>query len=78
MGILSPRQLKPAQGVSVVAQQKGTQLVSMRRQVPFLAWLRGVKDPVLPWAVVYVADNARIQCRCGCGLGQQLQLQFDP
>ena len=26
----------------------------------------------LPWAMVHVADTARIQCGCGCGVGRQL------
>ena len=37
-----------------------------------------VKNPALPWAVVQVADTARILCCCGCGIGQWLQLQLDP
>ena len=37
-----------------------------------------VEDPVLPWAVVEVADLAWILRCCGCGVGQQLQLQLDP
>ena len=40
--------------------------------VPALA--QGVKDPVLPWAVVLVADAAQIPRCCGCGVGQWLQL----
>ena len=35
-----------------------------------------VKDPALPWAVVYVADVAQIPHCCGYGVGRQLQLQF--
>ena len=35
-----------------------------------------VKDLVL-WAVMWVADMARILCCCGCDVGQQLQFQFD-
>ena len=31
-----------------------------------------VKDLELPWAVVKVADMARIPCGCGCGIGWQL------
>ena len=31
-----------------------------------------IKDLVLPKAVVYVADLARIPCCCGCGVGRQL------
>ena len=37
-----------------------------------------VKDPVLPQAVVKVADMALIWHCCGCGVGQQLQLRFTP
>ena len=33
-----------------------------------------VKDPVLPQAVVQVADLAWILRCCGCGRGQRLQL----
>ena len=35
-----------------------------------------VKDLALPWAVVQVADVARIWCCCGCDVGWQLQLPF--
>jgi len=38
-------------------------------------WL---KDLMLPWAVVQVADAARIPRCCGSGVGQRLQLEFDP
>ena len=39
-----------------------------------------VKDPAWLWAVVYVADTARIWCGCGCGCagGRRLQLRWDP
>ena len=33
-----------------------------------------VEDPVLPSAVVWVADVAWIWCCRGCGVGQRLQL----
>ena len=36
-----------------------------------------IKNPVLPWAAVQVADAAQIPRCCVCGVGQQLQLQFD-
>jgi len=39
---------------------------------------QGVKDPVLPGAVVSVTDEARISHCCGCDAGQQLQLQLEP
>ena len=35
-------------------------------------------DLVLPQAVVWVVDMARIPHSCGFGVGQQLQLQLDP
>ena len=35
-----------------------------------------VQDPVLPGAVVWVADAARIPRGCGCGVGRWLQLQL--
>ena len=35
-------------------------------------------DPVLPWAVVWVADIARILRCCGSGVSRWLQLQLDP
>ena len=41
----------------------------------FAQW---VKDPVLLWAVVWVADEAWIQCCCSCGVGLQLQLLIQP
>ena len=37
-----------------------------------------VKDPALPWAMVYVADAAQIPRCCGYGIGVQLQLWLDP
>ena len=36
------------------------------------------KDPALPWAVVLVADAARIWRCSGSGEGWQLQLRLDP
>ena len=39
----------------------------------FLGLAQWVKDPVLPGAVVQVADVARIWHCCGSGKGQQLQ-----
>ena len=47
-----------------------------RGSIPGLAqWLT---DPVLPWAVVEVADVPWIQRYCGCDIGQRPQLWFDP
>ena len=40
--------------------------------IPGLA--QGVKDPVLPQAVVWVADLSRIWHCDGCGVGWQMQL----
>ena len=37
-----------------------------------------VKDLALIWAVVYIADEARIWRCCGCSVGWRLQLQLDP
>ena len=54
-------------GVPVVGQQKWTWLVPMRMRIRSLVLLR-VKDPALPWAVVWVADAAWIPCCCGCGV----------
>ena len=44
--------------------------------VPALA--QWVGDPALPWAVVWVAEAARIPRCCGCGVGRWLQLRLDP
>ena len=41
----------------------------------FAQW---VKDPALPRAVVWVADEAQIHCCCGSGVGWWLELQLDP
>ena len=40
--------------------------------IPALA--QWVDDPVLPWAVVQVADAAQIPRCCGSGVGRRLQL----
>ena len=44
--------------------------------IPGLA--QWVKDPVLPRAVVQVAEAVWIWCCCGSGEGRQLQLRLDP
>ena len=44
--------------------------------VPTLA--QWVDDPASPWAVVWVADMARILRCCVSGVGQWLRLRLDP
>ena len=53
-----------------------TRIHEVTRLIPGLS--QWVKDPAFPWAVVYIADAARIWHCCGCGVGHQLQFQFDP
>ena len=56
-------------GVPVVAQEVKN-LTSFYEDVGSIASLtQWVKEPVLPWAVVYVADITRILHCCGCGIG---------
>ena len=47
-----------------------------------MGWIPGlaqwVKDPVLLWAELWVADTAGIPSCYGYGVGRQLQLQFEP
>ena len=50
-----------------------TNLTRNHEAVGFIPGLiQWVKDSLLPWAVVYVADMAQIWHCFGCGLGQQL------
>ena len=44
--------------------------------IPGLA--QWVKDLALPWAVVLVADAARIWCCYGSGIDRQQQFRLDP
>ena len=37
-----------------------------------------VKDPALPWAVVWVIDIAQIWHCCGCGVGQAATAPIRP
>ena len=64
-------------GVPVVAQwlMNPTGNHEVLDLIPALA--QWVRDPALPWAVVWVTDTARILC-CGSGVGWWLRLQFDP
>ena len=60
------------QGVPIMVQWKWIWLGTMRLWVQSLVLLIVVKDLVLLWAVVKVADAARILHCCGCGMGWQL------
>ena len=55
-----------------------TKLASIHEDTGLIPGLtEWVKDLVLLWAVVQVADVAQISYYCGCGVGMQLQLQLD-
>ena len=53
-------------------------LVSMRMQIPSLALLSGLKDPVLRQAAAHIMDTAWIWCYCACGVGLLLWLWHRP
>ena len=58
----------------MMAQQKRTQLASMRMKVQSLASLRGLR-------IQHCCElwcGSKIPCGCGCGVGRQLPLRFDP
>ena len=69
---------KSSEGVPVVTQWLTNPARSheVAGSIPALAQF--VKDPALPWAVVWVTDVAQVPHCCGSGVDQWLQLRLDP